>query len=227
MDDSDAIIAAQRMYYDERAPDYLDPSKPSDRKVRGWFPEELGAALIDEFDPVGDVLELACGGGACTRDIVRHAASVTAVDGSPRMIERNREIVNSPKISYVLADVFTWKPDRAYDAVIFTFWLSHVPPSMFDDFWKLVRECLKPEGRVCFIDEDDRAAMKEEASEIDGVPVAKRTLADGRSFDIVKVFWNANELKRRLRASGWQIDVRGVGDSFLFGSGSPQAGAER
>lgn len=222
MDDSGDLIDATRTYYDERAPDYMDLSKPSDRKVRGWLPEEFAGALIDEFAPAGDVLELACGSGVSTREIVRHAASVTAVDGSLRMIERNRKEVNSAKVRYIVADIFEWKPDRAYDAVVFTYWLSHVPPPRFDDFWNLVRECLKPEGRVCFIDEDDRgAAMKEDASEIDGVPVAKRTLADGRSFDIVKVFWNPTELEQRLRASGWLIDVRPIGDDFLFGTGSP------
>lgn len=219
--DSDALLAAQRSYYDERAPDYLDLSKPSDRKVRAWLPDELGAALIAEFAPIGEVLELACGSGACTRDIVQHATSVTALDGSPRMIERNRDVVGTPKVEYVVADIFEWEPDRTYDAVVFAFWLSHVPPRRFDDFWRLVGRCLAPGGRVCFIDEDDRAAIKADAGLIDGVPVARRRLSDGREFDIVKIFWNAAELERRLRSSGWNIDVRPVGDSFLFGSGAP------
>ena len=222
-DGSDELIAAQRKYYDERAPDYMDLSKPSDRKVRGWLPEELLASLIDGFAPVGDVLELACGTGACTRDIVRHAASVTAVDGSPRMIERNREAVKSPKVTYVVADIFDWRPERTFDAVVFSAWLSHVPPGKFDDFWRMVRSCLAPGGRVCFIDEDDRAATNEkDMSEIDGVPVAPRTLSDGRSFDVIKVFWSPADLELRLNASGWDIDVRPVWESYLFGSGSPK-----
>lgn len=216
----DPLLAAQRIYYDERAPDYLDISKPSDRKVRGWLPDELGASLIDEFAPRGDVLELACGGGACTRDIVRHARSVTALDSSPRMIERNREVLgHDPKVSYVVADIFGWEPDQTWDEVIFAFWLSHVPPARFDDFWTLVRRCLSPGGRVCFIDEDERAAVKEDADLIDGVPVARRTLSDGRWFDVVKVFWKPEDLEARLRAAGWSITVRRVGDSFLAGSG--------
>jgi 2-polyprenyl-3-methyl-5-hydroxy-6-metoxy-1,4-benzoquinol methylase len=221
-DGLDDLLEAQLKFYDERAPDFLDPSRPSDRKVRGNPPDELGTSLIDEFAPVGDVLELACGGGACTRDIVRHATSVTAVDGSARMIARNRETVASPKVEYVVADIFDWQPVRAYDAVLFAYWLSHVPPQRFDDFWKLVRACLKPGGRVWFIDEDDRAVFKEDTSfVIDGTPVAKRRLADGREFDIVKVFWKPADLEERLRTSGWQIGVRGVGDSFLVGSGTP------
>ncbi len=222
-DESDALIAQQRWYYDERAPDFLDPTKPSDRKDRGNPPHGLMASLIDEFAPAGDVLELACGDGASTKYIVRHAESLTAVDGSPRMIERNQETVTDAKADYVVADIFEWKPDRKYDAVVFTFWLSHVPPTRFDEFWQLVRDCIRPHGRVCFIDEDDRAAGKEhDARVVDAVPVAKRTLVDGRAFDIIKVFWNTAELEGRLRSAGWDIDVRPVGDSFLFGAGSPK-----
>lgn len=215
------LIAAQRAYYDERAPDYLDLSKPSDRQVRGWMPEQLGSELIDAFAPTGDVLELACGGGACTRDIVRHARALTCVDGSPRMIERNRELIGDPSVRYVVADIFGWTPDRTYDEVVFAFWLSHVPPARFDDFWRLVRGCLRPGGRVAFIDEDDRGGRNEPTTLVDSVPLARRTLSDGRSFDVVKVFWRPDELEARLRTSGWDIGVRPVGETFLYGEGRP------
>jgi ubiquinone/menaquinone biosynthesis C-methylase UbiE len=54
------------------------------------MPSELARALVDKFAPTGDVLELACGNGSFTRELVRHARTVTGVDGSPRMLERNR-----------------------------------------------------------------------------------------------------------------------------------------
>ena len=218
---SDALLHAQRAYYDERAPDYMDLARPSDRKGRGFLPDELCAALIDEFAPIGQVLELACGSGWLTREIVRHAASVTAVDGSPRRIERNRAVIRDPKVNYVVADIFAWEPDRTYDAVLFSTWLSHVPPVRFDDFWGIVRACLAPDGRVCFIDEDDRGAIHDDVRLLDGIPVARRTLADGRAFDIVKCFWSATDLEERLRSIGWDVTVHSVGDGFLFGSGQP------
>jgi demethylmenaquinone methyltransferase/2-methoxy-6-polyprenyl-1,4-benzoquinol methylase len=220
-DSSDALLHSQRVYYDERAPDYMDLSKPSDRKGRGFLPDELCAVLIDEFAPIGHVLELACGSGWYTREIVRHATSVTAVDGSPRMIERNRTAVGDRKVNYIVADIFAWEPDRAYDAVLFSAWLSHVPPDRFDDFWRIVRACLAPGGRVCFIDEDDGGAINDDVRVVDGIPIARRTLADGRAFDIVKCFWSAANLEERLRSIGWDVGVRSVGGGFLFGSGQP------
>jgi hypothetical protein len=55
---------------------------------------------------------------------------------------------------------------------------------------------------------------------VDGVPVATRTLRDGRQFDVVKLFWDPAALENRLRSLGWDITVQRAGDTFLYGFGS-------
>lgn len=213
------LIDSQRRFYDLRAPDFGDETVP-DRRVSGYMANELARALVDEFAPAGDVLELACGSGAFTRELVRHARTVTAIDGSPRMLERNRREVGDNSVTYVNADIFDWHPDRRYDAVFFGFWLSHVPPVAFDEFWALVRSSLRAGGRVAFVDEDDRGTMNDDIHLIENVPVAPRTLRDGRTFDVVKVYWDPTELRYRLNTLGWQVAVRRVGETFLYGSGT-------
>jgi hypothetical protein len=49
--------------------------------------------------------------------------------------------------------------------------------------------------------------------------VARRTLADGRRFDIIKVFWSPGDLQQRLRTVGWDVRVTRVGDRFMVGLG--------
>lgn len=213
------LIASQREFYDLRAPDFGDEAVP-DRRVSGMMASELGGALIDEFAPNGDVLELACGNGAFTRELVRHARTLTAIDGSPRMLERNRREVGDSRVTYVNADIFDWYPERRYDAVFFGFWLSHVPPVSFDEFWALVRSSLRAGGRVGFVDEDDRGTMNDDIHLVENVPVAPRTLRDGRRFNVVKVYWDPTELQDRLSSLGWQVAVRRVGETFLYGSGT-------
>jgi SAM-dependent methyltransferase len=213
------LIESQREFYDLRAPDFGDVAIP-DRRVSGAMPSELVRALVDEFAPTGDVLELACGTGSWTRELVRHAHTLTAVDGSARMLERNRREVNDTKVRYVEADIFGWQPDRRYDTVFFGFWLSHVPSANFDAFWSLVRSCLRPGGRVAFVDEDDRGSGNDEIHLRDNVPLAPRTLRDGRQFDVIKVYWNPDDLQARLRSIDWPAHVRRVGDTFLYGTSS-------
>ena len=135
------------------------------------------------------------------------------------MLTRNRTEVALPNVRYVAADVFRWEPEATYDVVFFGFFLSHVPPRAFDPFWRLVRACMRERGRVAFVDEDDRAAGNDEVRLLDGVPVARRTLSDGREFDVVKVFWNPEELATTLRPLGWDVTIRRVGSGFIYGLG--------
>jgi demethylmenaquinone methyltransferase/2-methoxy-6-polyprenyl-1,4-benzoquinol methylase len=177
---------------------------------------ELVAALR-EFEPRGRVLEIACGTGQFTQELVPFADEVTALDASPQMVELNRARVKSDKVRYVETDVFAWQPDGPYDVVFFSFWLSHVPPSHFELFWELVRQGLGPEGRVFFMDEGRHAYWVEDFVDPAG-GVVRRPLRDGSEHHAIKVLWEAGELEARLREMGWDIVVQGAG-AFYWGQG--------
>ena len=87
-DESDSLLAEQVAYYRAIAPEY------EDHVIPGPGEDELIAAL-EAFRPTGDVLELACGPGAWTERLVRHARSVTAVDAAPEMVARAKARVGS------------------------------------------------------------------------------------------------------------------------------------
>jgi hypothetical protein len=80
-----------------------------------------------------------------------------------------------------------------------------------------VEAYLAPGGRVAFVDEDERAVSHEETHSTDDVPTARRRLRDGRTFDIVKVFWNEADLERRLSRAGWRAGVRPLAATCLCG----------
>jgi len=106
------------------------------------------------------VLELACGRGAWTSQLLRHATDVTAVDASPEMLAIAAARAGSERVRFIQADLFAWEPDRRYDVVFFGFWLSHVPPARFEPFWAVVADCLKPQGRVFFADDAYRTPRR-------------------------------------------------------------------
>src|SRR4051794_15760011 len=147
----EALLSDQVAYYRAVAPEYEDHALP----YVGPSARELVAAL-HAFRPEGDVLELACGPGTWTRHLVEHATSVTCVDASPEMLAIAERRHRVDGVSFERADIFTWSPKRRNDVVFFGFWLSHVPPGRFDDFWSLVADCLKPTGRVFFVDDGYR-----------------------------------------------------------------------
>ena len=213
-----ALLAEQIAYYRALAPEYEEHAL----EEVGRSAQELIAAL-HEFRPEGDVLELACGPGTWTAHLARHATSLTCVDASPEMLRIARRRLGGVRASFERADIFGWRPTRRYDVVFFGFWLSHVPPARFDAFWALVGKCLKPDGRVFFIDDGYRTA--DELAGGESSVAIRRRLSDGSAYRIVKVPLEPAELERRLRALGWTIDVRTTTapGPFFWGAGSSDA----
>jgi trans-aconitate methyltransferase len=207
----DQLLAEQRAYYSALAPEYLDLV----------FDLPGGAELadaLDAFRPEGSVLELACGPGVWTRQLLRHASDVTAVDASPEMlaIAASRVPGDAP-VRFVQADLFTWEPDRRYDVVFMGFWLSHVPAERFESFWALVTAALAPRGRVFFT--DDAYRTPEELIEGPASSTIQRRTPDGTAYRIVKVPHEPADLERQLRELGWDITVTPTAGPFFWGAG--------
>ena len=211
MDGTADPLAEQLAYYRAAAREYHDHAL----RVPGQ--QELLDA-IDAFRPTGDVLELACGPGVWTERLARTAARVTVVDGAPEMLELARARVGrAAEVRFVEADLFSWRPDRRYDAVFFGFWLSHVPDERFESFWALVGDALAAGGTVFFADDNHRT----EAELIEGhqSPIVERRLNDGTAYRVVKIPHDPAGLEQRLRSMDWDITVTATTGPFYWGTG--------
>jgi len=152
-------LSEQLDYYRARAAEYDEWWLRQGRYDHGrasnaeWFREAaVVSSALAEFRPVGRVLELACGIGIWSERLLRVASRLTALDGSPEMLALNDARLRSPQVQYIEADLFQWRPTEQYDVVFFGFWLSHVPPQLFAEFWQLIASCLTASGRVFFVD---------------------------------------------------------------------------
>jgi ubiquinone/menaquinone biosynthesis C-methylase UbiE len=228
--DIEQLLTEQAHYYRKRAGEYDDWWFRRGRYDHGsqvnarWFADaaEVQGAL-DRFEPVGEVLELACGTGLWTERLVGHAACLTAVDGSSEMLELCRKRVEDPRVEYVQADLFAWEPEETYDVCFFGFWLSHVPEERFEAFWEKLRRALGADGRVFFVDSarhDRASAVDHELPAIDD-PTMLRRLADGSEHRIVKHFFEPTPLRRRLADLGWKFEVHATPTFFIYGQGRP------
>ncbi|MGV3722102.1 MAG: class I SAM-dependent methyltransferase [Actinomycetota bacterium] len=224
----DAFLAGQQAYYAARAGEYNEWWDRRGRYDHGaaanarWFREQ--AQLFDALNspPLsGDVLELACGTGNFTLPLARTARRLTAIDGSVEMLAINRSRVASASVEYVQADLFGWEPERAYDAVVFTFWLSHVPPDRLDAFLAQVRRALRPGGALFFADSrrDPLTSTPDQPLPEREQPWLKRRLKDGREYEIVKVFYEPEALGQRFLDHDLSVKVCETESFFLFGRG--------
>src|SRR5258708_256031 len=125
------LLSEQAAYYHALGEDYLHQGLD----LPGG--QELAEAL-EAFRPAGRVLELACGPGVWTGQLLGRPTETPAVAASREMLAGAAAGVGSDRVGLVRADLFDWAPDRRYDVVFFGFWLSHVPPERFDAFWSTV-----------------------------------------------------------------------------------------
>jgi demethylmenaquinone methyltransferase/2-methoxy-6-polyprenyl-1,4-benzoquinol methylase len=245
MPTSDELLNDQAAYYRARAPVYDDwwearGSDPrSDQLREAWFAERW--VLETDLDQWcaglagASMLELAAGTGNITGIAARHADRLTAVDASPEVLAINAGKLgaDADRVEFVVADLFGWEPPMTYDAVLFGFWISHVPGDRWGDFWSLVRRCLRPGGQVWFCDNADpelgwRAGVlpHRDARFLSGdnridrdTGITERVLPDGRSYRVVKRFYAPDELARELSSFGIAATVTTTEWAFLLGRG--------
>lgn len=215
------LLDEQKRYYAERAPEYddwwyrrgryeLEPAA-----LARWQADVAEAeAALEAFAPRGRALELAAGTGIWTRKLVQLTDHVVAVDANAETLA-----LNTSEAELVQADVFAWEAPEPFDVVFFSFWLSHVPEARFDEFWRMVRAALRPGGRVFLV--DNAAGGESTHGRRSGEESERRTLADGREFEIVKLRRTADELRSRVSPLGFDLDFRSTAHGhFVYGGGS-------
>jgi SAM-dependent methyltransferase len=213
------LLDSQKRYYAGRAPEYEDWWYRRGRYAlepqaeARWRADAAEAqAALDAFGVHGDVVELAAGTGLWTTRLARDAGRVVALDANPEVLA-----LNPADADFRVVDLFAWEPDERFDLCFFSFWLSHVPEDRFDAFWRTVRTALKADGRVFLV--DSSSGDPTHAWRVDG-EVETRTLADGRSFDIVKRRWLPDLLAARVEPLGFELDLRVTANGhFLVGGG--------
>jgi SAM-dependent methyltransferase len=208
----DALLEEQIAYYRRRADEYDataygDVIEARDRIHR----------IVSALPPAARALELACGTGMWTQSLASRMTELTAVDAAPEALAIARARCPST-VEFVRADVLDWLPAHQFDLIFFAFWLSHIPSSRLARFFKHLEQALAPTGRVVFVDEHVSQAGKETGPNPE---VAVRTLSDGSTHRLVKVYIEPAQLGARLEAMGWAIDLSPDCSDWVIGTCRP------
>lgn len=212
-------------YYEARAAEYDDWYLRRGRYARGpihdtaWFAElDAAGRWLDGLPIRGQIVELAAGTGWWS-PLLAGKGELTMYDAAEAPLDRARERLVAHGLRAHLHVRDAWvEPDRAVDALFAGFWLSHVPRHRLGDFLALARRWLRPGGSFAFID----SLFDPQSSAVDHpLPAGDRSirrLDDGREFDIVKVYYQPDELQAALVSAGFgPVSVTTTGRFFLTG----------
>src|SRR5207248_1291533 len=106
--DLEQLLEEQLAYYRARAPEYVETAFPELGSDTLEAARREFVRALDDFAPEGDVLELACGPGTWTAQLLGHAATLTAVDGSSEMLRLAAAKVPAQSVRFIQADLFRW-----------------------------------------------------------------------------------------------------------------------
>ena len=174
-------------------------------------------AALYSLRPKEQILELACGTGLWTKELLNIGQAITALDASPEMLDINRQKLSDPRVTYDLVDLFAWTPSRRYDLVFAGFWLSHVPPELLDDFLGKVARAVRRGGHVFAVDQ--YAEWKEKpASKRAGIHEERKTF-DGQAYTVVKVYYDPDDLAHKLDDLGFDACSQRIDDSVFMLTG--------
>jgi cyclopropane fatty-acyl-phospholipid synthase-like methyltransferase len=149
-----------------------------------------------------DVLELACGTGNWTQVLARQARRVLATDMSEECLSlaRTKEFP-AGVVTFRAVDAYALGgAGRGFTGAFAADWWSHVPRSLCGAFLDGLHRCLAAGARVVFLDmlPSDHVDLRPYRHDSEGNAICRRTLPDGRAFDVVKNFPGREEVLASL-----------------------------
>ena len=139
----------------------------------GWnyYPEIFGQQLLQWLERKNlrpkTAMDLACGTGILCRLLAENGIQASGMDFSSGMIDIARE--NAPELSFDVADMITYRPDRSFDLVTCTGdAVNHIPDlSDVEKIFQNVYAYLSPDGWFVFDLLNEREVSTSEPFDMD------------------------------------------------------------
>lgn len=192
-------------YYAQRAATYEDlytkPERQADlarlhQRLRNMFSEQR-------------VLEIACGTGYWTADLVASAAHVVATDINPEVMALARaKTLPAGKVEFALADAFNMDAIPGLTACFAGFWWSHVGREQQAPFLDRLKTQLAPNAQLVMIDNVyvEGSSTPIARTDAHGNTYQIRRLPNDERYEVLKNFPTDSTLRKRL--GGHLKDIR-------------------
>lgn len=181
--------------------------------VRELIPLEFAAILDIGCGPADVMIRLAQ---------ARPTLNITAVDGSPAMIQLATEAITSSGLTERIKAIDGFVPglpfdDQQFDAVLSKDFLHHLPePSKL---WEEIRRLVRPGGVICVM--DLRRPDSPEAAQriVDRVAPREPEVLRVDFFNSLCAAFTPDEIREQLATAGLNLVVAECGDRHMLISG--------
>ena len=179
--------------------------------------------IVRELIPptAANVLDLGCGPGDVMIRLARACPSlkITAVDGSPAMIQLVQSAIEESGLSMTITALQGYVPGLPlpvghFDAVLSKDFLHHLPDPMA--LWHEVRRLIRPGGFICVMDLW-RPDSPEAAQEIvQAVAANEPDVLKTDFYNSLLAAFTPEEIREQLKAAALNLDVTMSGDRHML-----------
>ena len=165
-------------------------------------------ALLKKYFENKNVLEIACGTGFWTETISEVSNCVMATDLNNEVLEIARSKKYNCKVDFIQDDSYELNKIKGkYDSLFAGFWFSHIPKSRIRKFLETVNGKIDENGIIVFMDNIYVEGNSTPISKFDkeGNSYQTRKLNDNSQYEVLKNFYNENELKNYIKDYGKEI----------------------
>ena len=185
-------------YYKERAKEYetiyLKPEREDDLKA--------ATLILQQTFANKNMMEICCGTGYWTEKIATTTASIFATDINDTVVEiaKHKTYLNN-KVTFGIADFYSYEPDRQYESLFGGFIWSHIPLQGLDNFIAKANHCVIPGGTVVFMDNKFVTGSNLPITQTDeqGNTFQTRALQDGSTHLVRKNFPSKDFVTEKLK----------------------------
>ena len=179
--------------------------------------------IVRELIPptAANVLDLGCGPGDVMIRLARACPSlkITAVDGSPAMIQLAQMAIEESGLSMTISALQGYVPGLPlsvgqFDAVLSKDFLHHLPDPMA--LWHEVRRLIRPGGFICVMDlwrQDSPEAAQEI---VQTVAANEPDVLKTDFYNSLLAAFTPEEIREQLKAAALNLDVTMSGDRHML-----------
>ena len=214
-------------YYNERAPEY-EEFYAGQSIPRLFTPEIFQKNTNAIYKLVADYvkgkcLDIACGTGYWMPAYQANCPEITLIDQSESVLDECRKKIDNlgihGKVEIIQGEVFNHPyKAKSYDSVLLGFLISHLTDRDLDNLAGIARKVMVPGGRVVIIDSIWSDELLKGGRKKEGM--LKRTLKDGREFEIYKRYYGPSDLESFAERNNMDLEIPYRGEVFFLATGT-------
>lgn len=154
-----------------------------------------------------NILEIGCGSGRITKDLAKHAKSVTAIDPDNKSLKQAKENIKANNITFIKGsgEDLSFLNLEKFDTVVYSLSLHHIPYQKMESSLIQATELLNNSGQIIVIEPNKKGSLIEMEEKFN-VGDGDETFVKEKAKEAIKSLQNWEVVKKQYFSTLFYFD---------------------